>query len=72
MWKIVILSNLSQKITRVLINLVSWLMTDDHQKKIFKKNVGMAQKSCQMWSKMRKIGKKLVLYAFWHKKIHNE
>ena len=35
--KIVILSNLSQKITRVLINLVSWLMNDDHQKKYLKK-----------------------------------
>ena len=40
--------------------------------KKMEKKVGEAQKlgqSCQKWEKLRKFGKKLVLYAFWPKKI---
>ena len=60
--------------TRAVINLISWMMNDYHQ---FKKKKwikqGMPQKlrqSGQEWAKLVKIGKKLVLYAFWLKKIH--
>ena len=40
-------------------------------KKIGKKSRG-GPKIRSNWSKMRKIGKKLVIYAFWSKKIHKK
>ena len=48
-------------------------MNDYHQLKKNWLKQGMPQKfrqSCQEWGKLVKIGKKLVLYAFWLKKIH--
>ena len=50
-------------------------MISYYQLKKMEKKVGENQKlgqSCQKWEKLRKFGKKLVLYAFWYKKIHNE
>ena len=52
-------------------------MTNDYHwlKKKIEKKVGEVQKfgqSCQKWEKLRKFGKKLVLYAFWPKKIHTK
>ena len=64
-----------KKMTRVVINLISWMMNDYHQLKKNWLKQGMPQKfrqSCQEWGKLVKIGKKLVLYAFWLKKIHKE
>ena len=56
--KIVILSNLSQKITRVLINLISSMINDHHhrKKKFKKKGEGSKNivKSCQKKEKLVK------------------
>ena len=50
-------------------------MISYYKLKKIEKKLEEAQKldqSGQKWEKLRKIGKKFVLYTFWHKKIHKK